>query len=71
MGVCGGRRIMEETLLEKPAPCKECKTRRVSCHSICPLYKKWRKEYEALAKIRKKRENFVFINRDLNKYSKW
>lgn len=31
-------------------PCKECKTRSVQCHSICPSYAKWKKLMDAYSK---------------------
>lgn len=46
------------------APCKDCKDRKLGCHSTCEKYKKFDEEN------RKRREE-EFKNRHNKKYSQW
>ena len=38
-------------------PCKDCNCRQAECHASCPLYNKWKTEYEIVKKkVRQQKE---------------
>ena len=38
-------------------PCKDCNCRYAECHASCPLYNKWKTEYEIVKqKVRQQKE---------------
>ena len=42
-------------------PCKDCRTRTITCHSICPSYQKWvrlQKIHSKQVKFMKKRAGY-------------
>lgn len=42
-------------------PCKDCSKRQPDCHSVCPEYKEFRKEREAVYKKRATAQTVVPI----------
>lgn len=47
------------------APCKNCKERKVGCHSICSKYIEWKKEFEKLKAEEKEARSLDWYSKSL------